>query len=450
MTTSSRVGTWLLLAGGMVLAVLMIYTLSLGGPDRPGDDVPAGAAEVAVFFPDRGDWFDFRLGIAGCVRKGLVDMVAEQDDQVTVSTAEHQRPIRFTWHSSRGVLETRETAARLCRAPRPPVAIVGSINTALTAALAEGLRAVAPDGPPLLVPWATSVEADDPAGGPGPFRLLDIDPGKTFRFCLNNQREADLVVRCLAARAGEPVVQRVVIATDRRDPYSLDLASCFRRAIGSVAGDAEIVDQPSAVGPPNVSGRPGPDERRWAASIWRELAREPRPTWVVLPLQAEPAGRLLTALREEGEEVDPLRSPLRVLCGDGFALSTLAEFAAESARPYSLWCASASNGVTAGVDRDAQVPAEIVSALALALDRGESYDRDLCEFLAKLDVPASGRASFGRSLAFDRSGERRGADLGNVLAILPGRQEIVAFSHGPNGTWSPPSPVRPPTVLARP
>lgn len=450
MTLGSRIGTWLLLAGGMALTALMVYTLTLGGPDLPGDDGPAGAAEVAVFFPDRGDWFDFRLGIAACERKGLVKPVSERDDQVIVATAKTQHPIRFTWHRSRGVLETREAVTRLAQGPRPPVAVVGSINTALTSALAEGLREAAPDGPPLLVPWATSVEADDPSGGPGPFRLLDLDPGRMFRFCLNNQREADLVVRCLAAQPGEPIAQRVIITTDRRDPYSLDLASCFRRAISSVAAEAEIIDQPSAVGPPNLAGSPGPDERRWAASIWREIAREPRPTWVVLPLQAQPAGRLLTALREEGAGVDPSKTPLRVLCGDGFALSTLAEFAGDAPRPFSLWCASASNGGTSGVDRDAQVPAEIVSALALGLDRGESHDRTLREFLARLDIPANRPAAFGRSLAFDPSGERRGADLGNVLAILPDHHEIVAFSHAPNGTWSSPAPVSSPTVLARP
>lgn len=450
MTKGSRIGTWFLLAGGMALTALMVYTLTLGGPDRPGDEGPADAADVAVFFPDRNDWFDFRLGIAACVRKGLVEPVSERDDQVIVETSKTHRPVRFTWHRSRGVLETREAVARLARGPRPPAAVVGSINTALTAALAEGLRGVSAEGPPLLVPWATSVETDDPAGGPGPFRLLDLDPGRMFRFCLNNQREADLVVRCLAAQPGDPTAERVIIATDRRDPYSSDLASCFRRAIGAVAPEAEIVEQPGAVGPPNRADRPGPNERRWAASIWREIAREPRPTWVILPLQAQPAARLLTALREAGAGVDPSTSPLRVLCGDGFALSTLAGFAAATPSPFSLWCASASNGAPSGVDRDAQVPAEIVASLALGLARGESHDRSLRDFLARLDIPANGRGAFGRSLAFDPSGERRGVDLGNVLAILPGHREIVAFSHGAGGVWSSPIPVASPTVLARP
>jgi hypothetical protein len=452
MSTGSRLGTWLLLAGGTALTALMLYTLSLGGPRRlPGDDGPADAAEVAVFFPDRADWLDFRLGIAACVRKGLVDPHSERDDRVIVTTPQAERAIRFTWHRSRGVLETREAVARLVAGPRPPVAVVGSINTALTAALAEGLRTAAPaDGPPLLVPWATSVETDDPARGPGPFRLLDLDPGRTFRFCLNNQREADLVVRCLAAQPGEPLPERVIIAADRRDPYSLDLASCFRRVIRTVAPEAEILEQPGVVGPPTVADRPAIDERRWAASIWREITREPRPTWVILPLQAQPAARLLSALREEGADVDPATSPLRVLCGDGFGLSTLVEFTSETPKPFSLWCASASSGGVPGVERDAQVPAEIVSALALGLDRGKSRDGSLAAFLNDLVIPADGRAAFGRSLAFDDSGERRGADLGNVLAILPGHREILAFSHSENGSWSRPAPVASPTVVARP
>ena len=94
MTTGSRIGTWLLLAGGTALATLMLYTLSLGGPKHlSGDDGPADAAEVAVFFPDRDDWTDFRLGVTACVRKGLVDPHSEGDGQVIVSTRKSGRPI---------------------------------------------------------------------------------------------------------------------------------------------------------------------------------------------------------------------------------------------------------------------------------------------------------------------------------------------------------------------
>src|SRR5262245_39531108 len=71
--TMSRIGTGLLWAGGLVLAGLMGYTLTLDGgsatPRRRG--APAGVAEVAVVFPERVYWVEFRQGVLACVRRGL-------------------------------------------------------------------------------------------------------------------------------------------------------------------------------------------------------------------------------------------------------------------------------------------------------------------------------------------------------------------------------------------
>ena len=64
----SRVGNWLLCAGGLVLAALMVYMLAMdtpGLPTWPAWGRPSGVAEVAVFFPNQADWGDFRRGIAG-------------------------------------------------------------------------------------------------------------------------------------------------------------------------------------------------------------------------------------------------------------------------------------------------------------------------------------------------------------------------------------------------
>ena len=41
--------------------------------------------------------------------------------------------------------------------------------------------------------------------------------------------------------------------------------------------------------------------------------------------------------------------------------------------------------------------------------------------------PPDHPGAFGRSLAFDPDGERRGADLGHVLAILPGADRVLAY-----------------------
>lgn len=449
MATTGRGGTYLLLLGGLALAAIMGYTLAIDGGKR----APSGgseAAEVAVFFPDRADWLDFRLGITACGRRGLIGIVAEDPDAVTVVTPKTRRTIRFDWHRARGSVETHDEIRGLLARANPAVAVVGSINTALTTYLAEELRTAGKDGPPLLVPWATSDKAEGDAGSPARPGLLEIYPGGTFRFCLNNRREAELVVRCLGAQEPEERPGRVFIAYDPRDPYSVDLADGFRAAIRAAHPRARLVDQPDGVGLPDLEDEPGADELKWASAVWEAVRadRPGRPNWVVLPLQAEPARRMLAALKRQAPTSPPR---LRVLCGDGFSLGDLAWVAADGRRPFSLWCASSGSGAVEDHEaRGAQVPAEIVSALALGLDR-TGPDGHLRDFLAGLNLPGTARAAIGRSLAFDRSGERKGDDLGHVLAIPADRGEVLAYTRGPKGDWKPPVALPPRTiVLARP
>src|SRR5262249_40204418 len=152
---------------------------------------------VAVFFPERADWDDFRRGVLACARKGLVRVTSEQLDAVVVETSGRRRALRFDWHRARGGLESRGEVQRLLALAEPPIAIVGSSNTALTADLAAELNAARPEagGPLLLVPWATSIDTLPPTEGGRGHRspLLGVYPGRTFRFCLDNHRQAGLV-----------------------------------------------------------------------------------------------------------------------------------------------------------------------------------------------------------------------------------------------------------------
>ncbi|HEX8199760.1 MAG TPA: hypothetical protein VF590_04680 [Isosphaeraceae bacterium] len=462
MATSRRIGTGLLLAGSVLLALLMLYTLGLelfdsgsrpAAPTRPDD-----AAEVAVFYPGRTDWVEFRQGIAAtCARGGRGRIVQDGDAAVVLETAAHRRTVRFSWHQARGLSETRDEVRRLARGTRP-VAVVGSANTVLTVALADALRdafgADAP-GPVLLVPWATSVRGE--GAGPGAPRpnLLDIWSGRTFRFCPNNRYEAELLVRCLAEHEPEAAPARVDILVDRNDPYSVDLAESFGAVIRSpgVAPDAAICPRPADLSAPSPGGLeevPSLWERQQAKAIWDEATRTSagRTTWVVLPLQGRPTWRMLTALRDLAPYApDAADGRLRVLCGDGIGLETLTELA-RGGLSFPVWCVSAASipgparPEAPGFAATTQLQAEIASALILGLDRPAGSAEDLGAALRALRLGAEDRAAWGRSLAFTPAGERDGNDLGHAFTTGPGRPEILAYARGGDGRWREPVVVR--------
>jgi hypothetical protein len=476
MAIVNRVSNGLFLAGGVAVIGIMAYATFSG---RMGSvqskHAQATAAEVAVFFPDRVDWLDFRRGIEACKRRGLVRDREDAGDAIVVETTERGRPVRFAWHGVRGVQQTREQGRRLMRSSSPPIAYVGSINTVLTSALAEELshasrqpkgKAAAPGAaaphpqPVLLVPWATSVLALDRERGPGPVGLLDIEPGRTFRFCLDNQRAADLVVRCLADHEPHSLPKRVFVMVDRTDPYSRDLADAFHRTIQAAVPQAELVEQADLVAPQVVGSSPDPPtaaERRWADAIWRS-AREAGSgavTWVVLPLQSEPAKRLLGALRARATPTTAGgEGPLRVVCGDGLGLEALLDLAGHRAFP--LWCVSPSSAPAsmrlpgAEASADTQIPAEIVSAIVQAINQGDEPPSDLRAALADMDLPAGSPAAFGRRISFAPSGEREGEVLGHVLAVHPGRTAVLAYERGADGKWSAPVRIRAVPVVEQP
>lgn len=466
----NRIGQAFLWVGGFALAALMGYTVYYGaGTNGPRSAAaPGGDADVvAVVYPDRTLWREFREGVLTCVRKKLAVLVAESDGSIVVRTARHKRPIRFELHDVRGLRETRKEVQDLLDGSPPPVAFVGSSNTVLTAAIAEALAAGAArggvPGPLLLVPWASSVLAERPEPGEGPVTLLDICPGRTFRFCPNNQFQADMLVDCLLAREAGRAPERAVLVVDRHDPFSVDLAAAIHRAVERVAPEADIVERADSLGLPvaqDETNLPGPAEESLADSIWREAERLPagHTTWVFLPLQQVPTLRFLTALRRHARRVPgPGLGPLRVVCGDGIGFPELAQLAGRC--PFPVWCSSsatvpaAAQALGKGVSPDTQVPAEIVAAVVLGLDAQPGRrpaSETLRDALGALRLGPDDPAAMGRSLAFRRSGERAGDDLGHVLMIRPDRPGVFALARGPSGRWGEPEPLRSASLAVRP
>ncbi|GAC1474237.1 MAG: hypothetical protein NVSMB9_24220 [Isosphaeraceae bacterium] len=451
----SRVGHALLWVGGFVLAALMTYTVildlfsSVRRPLRPGDNT----ALIGVFYPDRTLWREFRQGVTLCLRKRLATLVDEADDAIVIQTPKNGRQLRFELHDVRGLRETKEEAVRFLGRSPTPSAIIGSSNTVLTAEIGDALRdqsgTVMKEGPVLLVPWATAVLTEGLDPSEGPVALLDIVPGRMFRFCPNNQHQADLIVRCVAQREGRSLPGRTVLIVDRHDPYSLDLAGSFHRAIERVAPEAEIVERADSLKSPvfhDLEVLPNLEEETVAESIWRDAERQPsgRTTWVFLPLQDEPSRRMIQALTKKfrpGPEAG--KSHLQVICGDALKYSTLSRLAGRC--PFPVWCSSsasapaAAEAVGEGHSPDTQIPAEIVSALIYCLDTPWKRSRTgttLRSVMASLHFAPDEGAAMGRSLAFSRSGERTGDDLGHVFMIRPDSPGVFSLSRLPTGQWS--------------
>jgi hypothetical protein len=427
---------------GLALALLMVYTLSFEGTGRRGRSrAPAGLIEVPVFFLERSEWRIFARGVAACTdaAHGLGRVLREDDDFLVVETARHRRPVRFTWHGVRGERQAREEVRRVVEADRP-IAVIGGSNTVTTLALARGLRDVAggtAGGPLLLVPWATSVE------------LLGEYPGRTFRFCSNNRRLAGLLVEGLKAQPGRAGPRRVEMVVDRLDPYSVDLAECFRREVAQAFPKAEILDpvDETATSPePRFSGRgalPTGTDVRHAREIWREVSEDPTgETWIILPIQNDPARRMLLALNGAAPSRHAAeQAPMTVIVGDAVGPTTLAWFANQLAFP--VWAASAASNHAAerGLPEDVMEQAETVAALLIALDRpGPTASAEaLRDALLHLGDPRPPEP-FGRPLAFAPTGERLGFEPGEVFLLRPDKPTVFVYA---DDRWDDPRPVGP-------
>jgi hypothetical protein len=454
MTWLHRIGTALLLVGGLALAGLMAY-VALGEPGS-GASGRAVDAEIAVVLPGRDDWQDLRQGVLSGARRGLVRLLADEPDRVTVATEATGRLLRFTWRPAHGEVETAAVVRGLTAGDRPaPLAVVGSSNTSLTVALAEGLwqSARGASGPLLLIPWATATEAPARRPGAAAVPLLDLYPGRSFRFGPDNARQASLVVRAVRAADPDHVPALVVLVRDPADPYSVDLARGFEAAVRREAADAALLEQAESVSSPGLADQPGPAEDRCAARAWERVRQVPRDraAWLVLALQGEPIRRMLRALEANAPADRDTLAPLHVLCGDGIGASSLQELV--GLRSLSVWCVTTDGppGVADGPGRDAIVPAEIASAVAWALDHAEGTGPGaVAEALRRIDLRADDPAALGRPLAFDARGERRHDDLGYVLALPAGGASVLAHVPIAGNRWAPPAPVAPVPMVAGP
>ncbi len=461
MPVTFRSGTIALGFGAIVLGLLMTYTLVYDGVTSPRVDDARNRdlVEVVVFFPAVSEWHEFVEGVDLCERLGITRIVERTPESLILASPEQGRRLRLVWNSTSGLRGSRDQVRELCRRASPPIGLIGSATSMLTIALAEQLREESRGGsdslPILLIPWATTVmvERDDPADGP--IALLDLYPGRSFRYCPNNRRQADFITDCVVdSEVDKKPPGRVYLVVDRKDLYSTDLAEAFRRSVARVSPEAEIIEEPEVVtgqGPPDT---PTPSEIALAERIWSDLLKSanPTPTWVVLPLQGEPCRRMLAALRLRARPSTSGPDSIRVLCGDGIGLNELSLHVTNAEFP--VWCVSSSvsprksksDGVTA------KVPAEIVASLMKALDSKVPIPLSasiLGQILKKMEIGDRDNDSFGRPIAFVASGERTASASGYILAARPGSTQVVAIDRDGEGHWLKPLPL-PSTPTIRP
>ena len=462
----SRLGQRLLAIGGFCLAALMVYTVILDlevKDSGDGSDTPI----IAVFYPERIYWREFREGIRVCARKKLLRIVDETDLSVVVESTRSNRGLGFVWHGVRGVVAMKEEIERLLSESPQPVAFVGSSNTVLTQAIARTLNDAAeaggPAGPLLLIPWAGSVLTDRSEPSEPPIGLLDILPGRTFRFCPNNQAQAGLLVGCLAHRAPPLLLDKAIIIEDRQDPYSIDLADSFHRAIERAAPGVEIDERSLSVGLPSGSplgGTGSSPEDTLAASIWDEVAKLPekRSLWLVLPIQELPTQTMIEALSRQARRANRGGSnTFQVLTGDSIGLDVLARLAGRCPFPISSVSTNSpttvSHELTKEFSADSQIPAEIVSSLVFALDQLDDKpltSTTLRKQLESIQWSGDDPRAIVRPLRFSKSGERVSDDMGHVLTIQPGDPRVMAIPRLGKDRWGPAAEVDPKYLSIQP
>ncbi len=127
---------------------------------------------------------------------------------------------------------------------------------------------------------------------------------------------------------------------------------------------------------------------------------------------------------------------LRVVCGDAIERRALDDLAGLGG--LVLWCASTSSSQPTGqgVGDDTQALAEIASALVWAVDQTSAAPTptEIRDALRRINFAADDPAAFGRALAFDSNGERRG-DPERVLEVRADARRPVEFARQTDGSW---------------
>ena len=259
--------------------------------------------------------------------------------------------LRIRWYKLQSDIAAADWVRSLAQRDRPPLAIIGGGSSDRAVELAKAMEAQRDwrgDRPALFITTATAVNL--PASEPAP-HLIDLYPGRSFRFCFNNRQMADAVLDYVeqtpdlrpavtelsslqavgSSAIGEPKPMRyrphVFSVQWADDPYSTDLHEQFSKSLHEQAkarGGNQSAFQLDSYGIPfSVGGfiRPNLQEEEAAKRIALELrGLPPQRSMLILPAATQPARRMLQAIAERSQR---LTRRLVVVTGDGIPVNAL-------------------------------------------------------------------------------------------------------------------------------
>lgn len=158
--------------------------------------------------------------------------------ELAVTLAGHRGRIWFRWYKLTGDIGTSHWVDALLRRDPPPLAIIGGGSSDRARDLANDLqnaRGLTPRPPLLLLTTATAdrVQLDGQM-----IDLMQIYPGRTYRFCFTNRQIAEAVTDFIWSHEDfRPDAEPIYLARWLDDPYSHDLFDRFREVISTNHGE---------------------------------------------------------------------------------------------------------------------------------------------------------------------------------------------------------------------
>jgi hypothetical protein len=333
----------ILTTSALLAAGLLSWALPRGGADLP-PPVPAGDREVAWIHAatSGASWERFVAGVHRARHEWpqlYVDDSRAFLDQTTavpeVVLGLEGTPARLhiRWYKLTSAADSAFWVKRLAAREAPPLAFIGGGTSdraeALARALADEKSAWHGPAPLLLITTATANGVAG-EGGLSQTSLMDLYPGRSFRFCFTNEQMAKAVVDFIWSQpnlrpSGYPIPNLAVVGEAAAgpfaaaalltaqadafppiayalswedDPYSSDLANQFHAAFHQPGLPPVLMKD--RVGIPFSVGdvyRPNAWEAQAADRLLKELRAAPLERRVlVLPAGAAQARRVLRAL----------------------------------------------------------------------------------------------------------------------------------------------------------
>jgi hypothetical protein len=355
----------ILFAAGLLTAGVLAWTLPRGEAGLP-PPVPEGDREAAWIHAatSGASWERFVAGVHRARhdwpqlyvddRNAFLDQTTAVPE-VVIGLQGTPGRIHIRWYKLTSAADSGDWVKRLAHRGAPPLAFIGGGTSdravELARALSEAQTTWSGPAPLLFITTATANGVGD--AGLSQQSLMDLYPGRSFRFCFTNEQMAKAVVDFVwsqpnlrpighpapilsglgAAAAGPLTAALVALRSSEQppvcyalswddDPYSTDLASQFHAAFHQPFLPPVLIEQqwsiPFSVG---EFDRPNAVEAQTVDRLLEQLKSVPFERRVlVLPAGAAQSRRILQAL---AEALPNVRRKVVAVGGDSINVNTV-------------------------------------------------------------------------------------------------------------------------------